>query len=144
MNNASEPVDGEVLWGEIEKVSILFINVFILFLSSEQCIFQFITEFINEKKCLYPGDTETVVNLKDVIKGSVLKDCNGLVEPTDGSSSGVASNIRSSEVSKLVGNIYREISELKYFVSLPLGLHNSFQLSTTNLRSLPMLDVYHL
>ena len=144
LNNASEPVDGEVLWKEIEKVSICFINVFILYMPSEQCIFQFITEFINEKKCLYPGDTETVVNLKDVIKGSVLKDCNGLVVPTDGSSSGVASNIRSSEVSKLVGNIYREISELKCFVSLPLGLHNSFQLSTTNLRSLPMSDVYHL
>ena len=99
------------------------------------------------KKCPYPDDTETVGNLKDVIKGSVLKDCNGLVEPTDGSPPGVASNDRSSEVSKCHGNIYREISELKYFVSLPLGLHNSFQLSvglTTNLRRLPVLDVYLL
>jgi hypothetical protein len=126
VNNASEPVDGEVLWGEIEKVSILFINVFILFLSSEQCIFQFITEFMNDKKCPYPDDTKTAGNLKDVIKGIVLKDCKGLFEPTDGSSSGDASNIRSAEVSKCHGNIYSEISELKYFVSLPLGLHSNF------------------
>ena len=144
LNNASEPVDGEVLWREIEKVSICFINVFILNMPSEQCIFQFITEFMNDKKCLYRDDTETVVNLKDVMKGSVLKDCDGLGVETDGSSSDVASNIRLSEVSKLVGNIYREISELKCFVSLPLGLHNSFQLSTTNLKSRYMSDVYHL
>ena len=52
LNDVSEPVDGEVLWKEIEKVSICFINVFILYMPSEQCIFQFITEFINEKSAL--------------------------------------------------------------------------------------------